>query len=329
MTGGSSRLVVDLIERLGLYRHTILTSFVPDPPAYRGAAVRVVGVASSIDAIRQAVAERPVALIHVHYWGEGDEPWYRHVLDALDGLGCPIIENVNTPVHPLRREGVARYVYVSRYVREHFGSSAYPEEVIYPGSDLSLFTRASAGAAVGDTIGMVYRLERDKLDDLSMEPFIEAVRARAGTRVLIVGGGTLLDPFQRRVREADVADRFTFTGYVAYHELPALYASMAVFAAPVWKESFGQVSSFAMSMGVPVAGYAVGAIPEIVDDPALVAPLHDSKGLARILCDLLDRPDLRAGIAARNLERVHALHSVDAMVARYRDLYAEVLETHV
>ena len=330
MTGGSSRLVVDLIEGLGhLYRQTIVTSYVPSPPAYRGADVRVFGLSTPAAAIRETLAAGGINLVHVHYWGEGDEPWYRHVLDALREVDCAMIENVNTPVYPLRSDRIARYVYVSKYVQRQFGDRAYPEEVIYPGLDLSLFTPDPRQEMASDTLGMVYRLERDKLNDLAMEPLIDAVHMRPGTRVLVVGGGTLLEQFRRRVDEAGVADRFTFTGYVQYEALPALYASMGVFVAPVWKESFGQVSAFAMSMGVPVAGYAVGAIPEILDDATLVAPPGDSKALAEILVRMLDDPERRKAIAAGNRARVHSLYSVEAMIARYRDLYGELVEVRV
>ena len=39
---------------------------------------------------------------------------------------------------------------------------------------------------------------------------------------------------------------------------------MAAFVAPVHSESFGHVSVFAMGMELPVAGYNVGALEEIL-----------------------------------------------------------------
>ena len=62
MTGGSSRLVVDLLERLGgAYAHKVLTSFVPDPPAYLGldvAEMRGLPGIRGLDKISPAAARR-------------------------------------------------------------------------------------------------------------------------------------------------------------------------------------------------------------------------------------------------------------------------------
>ncbi len=324
MTGGSSRLVIDLIEHLGQhYDQRVLTSFVPDPPAYVGPAVAVVPLTASEHAFAKQLAGAD--LVHVHYWGEGDEPWYRKAFAALGKLSCPVVENVNTPVAPYRSPRVARYVYVSDYVQRAFGDGAYPEDVIFPGSDLGLFAGGDGGEDDGNTIGMVYRMERDKLDENAIDPFILTVLRRPHTRAVIVGGGSLLPEFKRRVSSAGVGDRFTFTNYVAYAELPALYAAMTVFVAPVWKESFGQVSVFAMAAGVPVVGYSTGAIPEIVADPDLVAPFPDSGALAEIIVRLLDDPDARRAVGGRNRERARACYSVEAMVGRYAELYGALV----
>jgi glycosyltransferase involved in cell wall biosynthesis len=100
---------------------------------------------------------------------------------------------------------------------------------------------------------------------------------------------------------------------------------MSVFVAPVWQESFGQVSCFAMSMRLPVAGYDVGALPEILGDRSALAPPGDTHALAEVLLRLLDDRELRLAIGQRNLERVHRSFTVEAMVDHYRALYRELL----
>jgi glycosyltransferase involved in cell wall biosynthesis len=98
---------------------------------------------------------------------------------------------------------------------------------------------------------------------------------------------------------------------------------MSIFVAPVHRESFGQVSPFAMSMGIPVVGYDVGALPEIIADPELLAPAGDSDKLADILVDLLNDRARRLGIGALNRQRAHDMFSVEAMIRRYDALYEE------
>ncbi|RYF48655.1 MAG: glycosyltransferase [Cytophagaceae bacterium] len=126
------------------------------------------------------------------------------------------------------------------------------------------------------------------------------------------------------VGAAGVAGCFEFTGYVPYDVLPSLYARMSVFVAPIWKESFGQVAPFAMSMKVPVVGYDVGAIGEIIDNPNLLAAPADAEQLARIAVRLLDSPAERHEVADFQQDRAIQRFSVQAMIGRYSSIYSEI-----
>lgn len=171
---------------------------------------------------------------------------------------------------------------------------------------------------------MVYRLESDKLNEASILPLIRAVQKRPGTKALIVGGGSLLEPFQKTVQEAGLSEKFEFTGYVSYDSLPEYYRRMTVFVAPVWKESFGQVSPFAMNMRIPVCGYDVGAIREITDDSRVLAPDADADGLADIIVHLLDDAEERRSVGEFQHQRAQSNFSVEAMVNAYAKLYREL-----
>jgi glycosyltransferase involved in cell wall biosynthesis len=260
----------------------------------------------------------------MHYWGDCDDWWYRGVLEAARDLPCALIENINTPVAPLLDDRVDRYVYVSRYAMRFASCIEEKSTVIYPGSDFSLFQRGT-DPIPDDTIGMVYRLENDKLNEDSIKPLIETVKRRPKTKAVVVGGGTLLDSFKQQVEEAGVSDKVEFTGYVAYEKLPELYRTFSLFVAPVWKESFGQVSPFAMSMEIPVVGYDVGALHEILDDRECLA--DSLEGLVEIIIDLLDNRDKRLAIGAENCRRARNLFSVEAMVEKYDRLYDEIIST--
>jgi glycosyltransferase involved in cell wall biosynthesis/2-polyprenyl-3-methyl-5-hydroxy-6-metoxy-1,4-benzoquinol methylase len=327
MTGGSSRLVVDLIERLGgSYDQRVLTSHIPNPPAYLDLDIEKIDRTADVTSFTAYLAAQQPELVHVHYWGDCDAAWYSRVFSAVELLGYPVVENVNTPVKPYVSACVLQYVYVSMYLRDTFGHNESKSVVIYPGSNFELFSRAHVQDLADDCIGMVYRLERDKLNAESIDPIVHAVERRPGTRALIVGGGSLLDGFRRKVEDAGLQSRFTFTGYVPYEQLPALYAQFSVFVAPVWQESFGQVSPFAMSMGIPVAGYRVGALPEIVENPGLLASAGDSRELAEVLVRLLDDRGERLAVGERNRQRARERFSLEAMIQSYRALYSELIQ---
>jgi glycosyltransferase involved in cell wall biosynthesis len=175
----------------------------------------------------------------------------------------------------------------------------------------------------------VYRLEGDKLDEHAIDVFIEVIKRRSSTRALIVGGGPLLPRYQVAVAAAGVENAFTFTGYVAYDDLPEYYRRMGVFVAPVHTESFGHVVPLAMSMGIPVAAYAAGALPEILADPGVLAPPRDAAKLAEIICRLLEDRPRSLALGAANRERAVERFSVDAMANRYATLYEEFLPRKV
>jgi len=252
LVGGSTRLVADLIEGLPQYAHEVITRGLPARPPFIGLTVSQI-TEHEAELAREYLHRRRPDLVHLHYFGRGDAEWYALMMRLVRAAGIPAIENVNVPITPLRNSAVRELVYVSDYVRRHFpgGPRAC---VIHPGCDFSLFRARPTRAAATDCIGMVYRLDHDKLDAKSIAPFIAVARQRPQTHCLIVGDGNLRAPFERQVRRAGLAAHFTFTGYVPYAKLPALYRRMTLFVAPVIEESFGQVTPFAMLLVLPGAG---------------------------------------------------------------------------
>ncbi|HXG64628.1 MAG TPA: glycosyltransferase family 4 protein [Blastocatellia bacterium] len=334
-TGGSARLVVDLIERLGhRYEQQVIARDLPHLPAYVGLKIRQHKQFTSPRPALAILKEVRPDLLHVHYLGhhgnrysELDWQWYNNLFQAAEKYGCKVIENINIPVPPYVSGAVRYYVYVSDYVRREFGRRDGRNLTVYPGSDFTLFLRRNPADAPDDCIGMAYRLEGDKLDERSIDVFIKVAQRRRGTKALIIGGGRFLETYRNAVEKAGVAQAVTFTGYVSYEALPALYEQMSVFVAPVHRESFGQVAPFAMSMGIPVVGYDVGALKEIIGDESLLAPCGDSDRLADIIIHLLDRREERLRIGEANIRRSHENFSVEAMAARYGALYDEVMQS--
>ena len=155
----------------------VVTSALPARARHEGMNISVVPKPPSRPEVRRAFTSFNPDIVHIHYWGDVDEPWYKTFFEMADELGCPILQNINTPVAPFASVPVAGNVFVSQAILDRFGSSA-PARVIHPGIDLSLFSPPeSSDPDAYDAIGMVYRLERDKLNEASIEPFIAVVKA--------------------------------------------------------------------------------------------------------------------------------------------------------
>jgi len=325
-TGGSSRLVVDLVEHLGhKYDQEIITFYIPSPLAYAGVVLHDFSGDIPETRIEDFLKEKKTHILHVHYWGHYDISWYRKVFNVAEKWDGILIENINTPVEPYIVDRVDHYAYVSEYAKNYATCVEAKSSVIYPGSNLALFDRKQAPIP-DDVIGMVYRLDHDKLKEDAIRVFIQVVKQRPQTRVLIVGGGEFFNSYVSQVADEGLNANFLFTGYVHYDELPEYYKKMSVFIAPVWKESFGQVSPFAMSMKIPVSGYLIGGLPEILGNNDLLAKNTDE--LADIIINLLDNRQRRIEIGEQNYLRAHEFFSVEAMVTAYDQLYEKLLHDH-
>ena len=320
--GGSTQLVVDMFDHLGhAFEMEVATSSLPANGQHAGMPTHIISKPADPRAVRDLLRRVKPHIVHVHYWGDIDEPWYRPFFHAAEAFGCPIIQNVNTPVTPFAEVPVARNVFVSQTVLDRFGSDA-PAQVIHPGIDLAQFAPRPFHPDAGDAVGMVYRFERDKLNEASIEPFIQLVRQRPQTRVILIGDGSLFAPFHARVTEEGLTDRFEFMGSVPYEALPDQYARFRVFVAPVWQESFGQVVPFAMAMGLAVAGNRIGALPEILGDDATLGTTAEET--AAIIARLLDDPAALEAIGARNRSIARTAFGVDQMAIQYARLYREI-----
>jgi glycosyltransferase involved in cell wall biosynthesis len=263
-------------------------------------------------------------LLHVHYWGSGDKPWFDAAYLAAERVGCRALQNINTPVVPHDSRCVAANVFVSRFVRDLASASPVRSRVIHPGIDLDQFQPPVAfDARAMDSLGMVYRLEPDKLNEDSIRPLIDVAKRRPRTRIIVIGGGSLFDNFVRQVRAAGVWDNFQFTGQVPFDSLVRWYARFRTFVAPVWQESWGQVSTIAMAMGLAVAGNRVGALPEILgSDETLGTSVADT---ADKLLELLEQPARIEALGMRNRKSALERFSIRDMVAAYDECYRELL----
>jgi glycosyltransferase involved in cell wall biosynthesis len=132
----------------------------------------------------------------------------------------------------------------------------------------------SNDAGAGAYALVVSRLSPEKGIDVA----IDACRI-AGVSLVVAGDGPELDALRARAAGGDVR----FVGRVDDAELRRLRAGAALALVPSRSaETFGMAAAEAMTAGVPVLASRVGALPELVEADALVAP-GDSGALAEAI----------------------------------------------
>ncbi len=151
------------------------------------------------------------------------------------------------------------------------------------------------------------------------------VHRRVPAHLVLVGDGPERAHTADHARARGVADRIHFLGQRA--DFAADLAHADAFLLPSESESFGVAALEALSAGVPVFGYRVGGLPEVVVDGTgvLVEPF-DTAALARAVLDVVTDPDRRAALAGA--ARAHALahFSRDTALDRFEACFRRVLE---
>jgi glycosyltransferase involved in cell wall biosynthesis len=121
---------------------------------------------------------------------------------------------------------------------------------------------------------VVSRLAPEKGVDVA----IDACRI-AGVPLVVAGDGPEHDALRARAGQADVR----FEGRVDDRALERLRAGAAVAIVPSRSaETFGMAAAEGMAAGVPVVASEIGALPELVEESALVKP-GDATELARAI----------------------------------------------
>ena len=332
IVGGNTQLIVDLIERTSdVYSHEVIVPVHPRPLPYQPVTIREFSLAEMPRLFDHLSTNKP-DLVHMNYWVkpavryEERALWFQTVFKICEELNLPVIQNITIPAEPFVSRSVVHNVFVSNFVADNYNIDPNtPWSVIHPGSDFRHFTNGEPGTLPGNSIGMVYRLDPDKLNAEAIEVFIAATKKKPDLKCHIVGDGEMFELYKERVRVERLSANFVFYGTVSYRQLPDHYHNFSVFVAPVHDESFGQVTPFAMGMGQAVVGYDVGALSEILGSRETLAEPGNVGELSDLIVSLADDPGRRISIGRANQKRAVENFSVEAMIDKYRELYSTFL----
>lgn len=231
-------------------------------------------------------------------------------------VSMPVLTTLHTPPTPwlesaaqLNRHNVT-FVAVSEYTAKAWRGSVGHVSVIRNGIDLD---RWPCGAGGGPLIWSG-RMVREKGPDL-------ALRAAHEAGLALDLAGPVSDPIFFRDRVRPLLDQHRrYVGHLGTAELAQLVGrASAALVTPRWDEPFGLVVAESLACGTPVAAFACGAVPDLLDaDCGVLAAPDDVNGLAAA-ADL-------ARTLSRGAARARAEHewSHEAMVSQYCAMYAEL-----
>jgi anaerobic magnesium-protoporphyrin IX monomethyl ester cyclase len=106
-----------------------------------------------------------------------------------------------------------------------------------------------------------------------------------------------------QIARSEVADAITFTGYVPFDDLPALYSAAEMFVYPSMYEGFGLPVIEAMACGAPVITGRAAAVAEVGARAVEHVDPIDANTLGDALCRLASDRERRAALASAGLSR--------------------------
>ncbi|EKD57094.1 MAG: glycosyl transferase group 1 [uncultured bacterium] len=177
------------------------------------------------------------------------------------------------------------------------------------------------------------RLDYEKGITYLLPAYLEVRKKIKNVKLVLIGGGKLIDWAKEFVTKHHLENEVTFTGLIKTKNLPNYFNEADVFTCPAvstnwWQEQVGMINLQAMSSGVPIVSTISGAISEYVPNN-LVGKLvkeKDSNKLAQALLSILSDDKLRLKMSI--LAREFAIKNYDDKknITKAQNIIMEILD---
>jgi len=175
-----------------------------------------------------------------------------------------------------------------------------------PTADLPVATASFLASA--PEVPVLLTPARLTLPDKGVDYLLTALgRVQNDFRAVIAGSGPAEEHLRRKAILDGVGERVHFTGWLGSEGVESLYQTANLVVCPsVWDEPFGLVGIESMVHGKPVIAFAVGGIPEWLDDgeTGYLVPRKDVGAMAAAIDRLLGAPELARSMGRRGQEVV-------------------------
>lgn len=200
-----------------------------------------------------------------------------------------------------------------------------------PGNDGS-GVRSELGVGSDDVlvafVGALTRWHVYKGLEIALAAMREVLRLKQNVKLVVVGGGELLDSYQKEASRLGVSDRVIFAGHVTDEMLPQYYAACDLLVLPSKNESegYGLVLLEAMASGKPVVASGVGGISDVVhnDENGILIRPNDAMALSDAVCFLASNREARERMG-RNGRVFAELRDWNLVAEKTARLYREIV----
>jgi glycosyltransferase involved in cell wall biosynthesis len=152
---------------------------------------------------------------------------------------------------------------------------------------------------------------------------VEALKPfRNDARVYLLAAG-------RELPAHDLGPQLVTTGYLTGEkQLSWVYSAADVFVLPSLQDNLPNTALEALSCGVPIVGFDVGGIPEIVreGETGLLVPTKDVARLRAAIASVVEDKNARARMSEAGRRRAVANYGLEIQARRYLELYTELVE---
>ena len=268
---------------------------------------------------------RPEVLHLCHYHASGrTAAWYDLVARVAMERGVPIVQSHCVIGDPWLGTDEQHLVFCSEWSRLRSGTQGIPDSVINPGTPLGIFQSPRRPISANPVVGMVYRLDGDKIDDSAARAIACVLQEVPHARFEVVGDGPVPPDIERDLKAAGFSDRIFWHGYVSFAKLASIHRSFDVEIAPVVADVFGSGTVHAIASGTPVVGYGIAGLPELLRSEAAISTPGSPEMLGRKVGAMLRDDALHARVHATQWSHASSNFGIEGMISRYHRLFTEV-----
>ena len=176
----------------------------------------------------------------------------------------------------------------------------------------------------GRWIGYVSSFIPGKGQADALEAALPLLRADPNLNLLLAGDGPLRSQVMTRVLKSGVDAQIWLPGHLA-DPLPYV-ASLEVVLLPSQEETFSLVCLEAMALTKPVVAYAVGGVPEVVEDGVTGCLVRDVEGMRAALDTYLQDSALARSHGRAGRHRVYQHFRLERVLDRLEQIYLDQTE---